>query len=101
MLLAMRVVSDCLRITVAILAALALVIAAPIHASHHHASGPGQTDGPCVICKTLTAGCTWVAPASLSPLLQQAGVLTVAAPVIALFAPAIVLVPRAPPVHLG
>lgn len=93
----MRLVSPCLRIAVVLLAALALVIAAPIHASHDHTGDRGQMDGPCVICKSLTAASAWTAPVRLTPQLQPIGELAAEACVIALSAPASILVPRAPP----
>ena len=97
MLSVMRVLSPYLRIAVVLLAALAFVIAPPIHASHDHSGDRGQADGPCVICKSLTTASTWTAPATLTPQLQPIGVLAADARAVALSAPASVLVPRAPP----
>lgn len=97
MLVSMRAIASYPRLLLVILAAFAFILAAPIHASHDHANDPAQTDGPCVICKSLSTASAWTAPVSLSPQLQPVGVLVSDAPSVALAAPTAVRVPRAPP----
>jgi hypothetical protein len=44
-----------LRVTIAILAALAVIIAGPIHAAHHH--DDNRLHAPCAVCQLHSPAC--------------------------------------------
>ena len=97
----MRVVSPGIRIAIVTLAALAMVIAAPIHASHHHGDRPGQLDEPCAACKSHSPVSGSVVIACTGLLLIPVGVMACDAGVSPLSAPEAAVAPRAPPVSLA
>ena len=61
-----------LRATVAIIAALAVVIAGPIHAAHHHTDDTSPLHPTCAVCQLHSPACAPICQpcvrASLEPL---------------------------------
>ena len=98
MLFIMRVRSSRFRILIVLLSALAVMIAAPLHASHDHG---GTLDGPCAICKSHTTACGPSALECAGPLLQPVGVLASDCHPAVATAPRTLAAPRAPPVSLA
>lgn len=101
MLLSMRVVSPGIRLALVMLAALAMLIAAPLHASHHHGNEPGKIDGPCAVCKSYSPASGSVAVVCTGLLLLPLGVLASDASVAPLSTPDAIVAPRAPPVSFA
>ena len=99
MLFFMHYRSKILRTAIAIIAVLAIVIAAPVHAAHHHgnASDPGHMHTPCAICQLHSPAChpVWV-PCPGIPL-EPIFVLAAVASPAPIAVPAVVDACRAPP----
>ena len=100
-LLSMRAVSPPFRVLIALFAALAVVVAGPLHATHNHGGDLGQLDGTCAVCKSHTTACGPDVLECAGPLLQPLGALASESRPAAVSAPRTISVPRAPPVSIA
>jgi hypothetical protein len=89
-----------LRVTIALIVALAMGIAAPIHAAHHHGD-PNNLHSACTLCQLHSPACQPLlepcAGISLEPLSTLAAFITPAPRA----APTVIACTRAPPLSLA
>lgn len=101
MLGVMRARLSKLFVAVAMLTVMAIVIAAPVHAAHHHGNEQGHIQAPCAICQMQSPACRPLSdpPSILS--LEPLFVLATGSVMPCQCATAMIVGTRAPPVSLA
>jgi len=83
------------------LAVLAIVIAAPVHAAHHHGNEQGHIQAPCAICQMQSPACRPLSDPPSIFSLEPLFLLTAGSVIPCQCATAVVVGTRAPPVSLA
>ena len=100
MLLLMRARPSTLRVAIALLAAVAIVVAGPVYAAHHHGTR-GDDPGHCAVCQLHTPACRPLWQPCPGIPLEPIFVLAATASPSPLCKPAVVTGTRAPPISFA
>jgi hypothetical protein len=100
----MRVRPSTFRVAITLLAALAIVVAGPVYAAHHHGTkgdDPGHVHAPCAVCQLHTPACRPLWQPCTGIPLEPLFVLAAMASPSPLSKPAIITGTRAPPISFA